>query len=488
MLNSRPSIHFRLCPLTLSLRLVAVFVLLLMPAAPTLAQEVGDRICVTGNFKTKIKAKEVGRVVEGSIYTIIAKQGTWCALEGINGWLPLEYVMNLDDAESHFSKRVDTDEKDFAALAHRGMIRYEKGELSAAFRDLNQSLAVNRANAITWNNRGIVYKAQGDYDKAFKDIRYAVKLAPKFAHAYFNLGIVHYAVNNYDDAIKAYDDAIELNNRDPWYFVSRGSAKYGAGDLEGALEDYNQSIKINKRLSDSYVGRSNIFLSNNDLEKAFQEADTAVDIQPKNAVSLNQRGWVLYKQGKYAEAMFDLNRAITYAPRLPLAYNNRAVCYVELGEFEKAVADYTKSLELSGDNALVYANRGVAYLGLGDYAKAKKDYQLAEEIGGKVPEISNAVAWFYATCPSDNYRDGEKAIQIVTQACEAADWQDASFSDTLAAAYAEQGEFEAAVKFANKAVELAQADKKTEYQQRLALFEGQTPFFGKSGKSAQSQP
>jgi len=68
-------------------------------ANPVRAQEIGDRVCVTGNFKTRIYRKEVDRVVEGSIYTVISKKGKWCSLEGINGWLPLEYVMNLDDAE-----------------------------------------------------------------------------------------------------------------------------------------------------------------------------------------------------------------------------------------------------------------------------------------------------------------------------------------------------------------------------------------------------
>ena len=38
-----------------------------------LAQEIGDRVCVTGNFKTRIYRKEVDRVVEGSIYTVILK-------------------------------------------------------------------------------------------------------------------------------------------------------------------------------------------------------------------------------------------------------------------------------------------------------------------------------------------------------------------------------------------------------------------------------
>jgi hypothetical protein len=76
---------------------------------------------------------------------------------------------------------------------------------------------------------------------------------------------------------------------------------------------------------------------------------------------------------------------------------------------------------------------------------------------------------------------------MVTKACEASDWEDASFIDTLAAAYAEQGEFEAAVKYANQAVELAKGDKKDQYKQRLALFEAGKPYRSKTGKSAESQ-
>ena len=448
------------------------------------AQEIGDRVCVTGNFKTRIYRKEVDRVVEGDIHTIIARKGKWCSLEGVNGWLPLEYVMNLNDAESHFSKRVETDDRDFAALAHRGMIRYEKEELDAALKDLDQSLRVNNKNALTWNNRGIVFKAQGKYDLAFQDIRHAVKLAPKYAHGYFNLGVVHYAVNNYESAIKAFDEAIELKGGNPWYFVSRGSARYGAGDYEGALKDYNQSIEINKRISDSYVGRSNIHLANNELEEAFEEADKAVDIQPKNAVSLNQRGWVLYKQKKFEEAMFDLNRAITYAPNLPLAYNNRAVCFVELKEYDKAIADYSKSLELSGDSALVFANRGVAYGGKGDYAKARKDLMQAKKMAGEIPDVANTVAWFLATCPDENYRSGKLAIEMAEEACEGVEWKDASFIDTLAAGYAEQGDYKKAIEMQEKAVARVEGDSEISYTSRLALYRKNKPFFSDAGKSA----
>ena len=195
---------------------------------------------------------------------------------------------------------------------------------------------------------------------------------------------------------------------------------------------------------------------------------------------------MLYKQKKYDEAMFDLNRAITYAPRLPLAYNNRAVCFVELGEYEKAIADYNKSLELSGDSALVFANRGVAYEGKGDFAKARKDLMQANKMAGDIPDVANTVAWFYATCPDEDYRSGKKAIEMGETVCKASEWEDASFIDTLAAAYAEQGKFDKAVETAKKAVATAEGDSKEAYQDRLDLYEDGKPYFSSAGKSAET--
>ena len=67
--------------------------LVLTSSARVDAQDVGDRVCVTADFPTQIKEKKVGQVFEGSVHTIIATSGAkWCALEGVNGWLPLEYL------------------------------------------------------------------------------------------------------------------------------------------------------------------------------------------------------------------------------------------------------------------------------------------------------------------------------------------------------------------------------------------------------------
>jgi hypothetical protein len=86
-------------------------------------------------------------------------------------------------------------------------------------------------------------------------------------------------------------------------------------------------------------------------------------------------------------------------------------------------------------------------------------------------------AWLWATCPDARYRDGKRAVESATRACELSEWKDAVFIDSLAAANAEAGDFEAAVKWQSKANELypAAEDKKQE-EERLKLYREKKPY------------
>jgi len=270
------------------------------------------------------------------------------------------------------------------------------------------------------------------------------------------LGLVYYTDNDYKQALKYYNEAIERNDKLALWFVSRGSAHLSLDNIADAASDYKKSLELNPGLADAWVGLSNIALIKEDFDEAFKAADQAVEIQPKNAMALNARGWIQYKREAVDEALYDLNRAIRFAPRLSIAYGNRGVCYVSQNNFDQAIADQ------------------------------KDDYEAAVKLNPDLDESLNGYAWFLATCPDGEFRDGKEAVKLAQKACEFSGGKDWYHLDTLAAAYAESGDFEKAVEYAQKAVAVAPKNKLVLCEQQLARFKDKKPFRSQVGKNAEA--
>jgi tetratricopeptide (TPR) repeat protein len=113
------------------------------------------------------------------------------------------------------------------------------------------------------------------------------------------------------------------------------------------------------------------------------------------------------------------------------------------------------------DDAL--RGRGDAYLSLGEHAKAVADYEQAIEIKDQRNEPDagtiNNLAWVLSTSPKPEVRNGKRAIELGTRACELIKYDESYAVSTLAAAYAESGDFEKAREWAAKAVELGEKEQ-----------------------------
>ena len=84
-------------------------------------------------------------------------------------------------------------------------------------------------------------------------------------------------------------------------------------------------------------------------------------------------------------------------------------------------------------------------------------------------------AWLLATSPNAEHRDGNLAVAAASKACELSYWNGFRELDVLAAAYAEDDEFEQAVKWQEKAVAMLPPSQRAEYESRLKLYkEGKT--------------
>jgi hypothetical protein len=181
---------------------------------------------------------------------------------------------------------------------------------------------------------------------------------------------------------------------------------------------------------------------------------------------------------------------VSYAGRLetvhanPIALLNLFPVRTFISPFESAHAaaarqDYAAAANLyrrAADQGNLFALENLAWF----YAKGKgveKDEHQAAMFYERAalqntPRSLNALAWFLATCPNDGIRNGAEAVRHAAKACELSYWQQWKYIDTLAAAWAENGDFKRAVEFEQQAAALKNIDddQRKKSEERLALY------------------
>ena len=129
--------------------------------------------------------------------------------------------------------------------------------------------------------------------------------------------------------------------------------------------------------------------------------------------------------------------------------------------------------------AIAYENRGNTWSRQKKYDRAIADFDEAIHRDPRFAEPYNSRAWIWATCPEARFRDGKRAVESATRACELTGWINPNYLDTLAAAYAEAGNFNAAVRWEARGLELlpkSYDNWRSEFRLRLRLYQSKKPY------------
>ena len=214
-------------------------------------------------------------------------------------------------------------------------------------------------------------------------------------------------------------------------------------------------------------------------KRALVAYSEAIRLAPEQQAPFLNRGIIFHKRGEFEKAIADYTRVIqSDHPRVEAAYNNRGAAYFELGRYLEAKTDLDEAIRRNPNYREALATRGQTDKALGNYKEAIADFEKALNFSDDDADVHNSLAWTLAVNPNESLRDGKKALEHALKACELEQWSHFATLDTLAASFAEAGDFRNAVRYEEQAIALAPSDaiQRKELQGRLQLYHLNTPY------------
>jgi Tfp pilus assembly protein PilF len=182
------------------------------------------------------------------------------------------------------------------------------------------------------------------------------------------------------------------------------------------------------------------------------------------------------RKGDIAGAKRNVDAALRIDPKLWPALYVRAQIFRKQGNYELAIQDCNEALRQYPGFVEAALLRASIYARLGKYAEASKEFNYLVSIRPRSVTLARVLtdrAWFQATCPNSSFRNGQQAVRDAKAACSIMAWKDEDMIDTLAAAYAEAGDFDSAVRYAAQALAvkgISPEDAKV-FREHLAWFQ-----------------
>ena len=300
----------------------------------------------------------------------------------------------------------------------------------------------------------------GRTDEALKQIDRAIELAPDVPDYKKEKAILLAKIKRIDEARKLFDEATAGAESNVALMVEKGQ-------FLASIDDYDAALALYTDLLAKYDGpglyflRGALYAQQKNFRQALADANQALRRDANLLPALRLKGVIYLEMERYDDAVRTFtqlrDKSKDDAGKLE-AKTQIAYALSKQGKYKTASELLKKELEKQPDNVELLRSLADMELLFGHWGEADRLYKRLLEIDPKDSGVLNNYSWLLATCPEDQYRDAARALEYGKQAAEATLYAAPHILSTLAAAYAEGGDFESARSWSQKAVELGEKE------------------------------
>jgi tetratricopeptide (TPR) repeat protein len=249
--------------------------------------------------------------------------------------------------------------------------------------------------------------------------------------------------------------------------------------LKDARTECEEAIRLDTNYSFAHDVLGGILLLQGDYEKAESEFRTALRLDPRRVDVHLSLGAIAIARNQPREAVAQFTASLDADRSNPSAHLGLGEALFMQGKMADATNQYAEALRLFPQFTPAHDQWAIALAQQHDTAEAVAHYRMALEIDPNRRESLNNLAWILATDSHAEIRNGADAVKFASAACRLTQGQNPLMLGTLAAAYAEAGNFDQAIATAQQAFDLAAAQGKTDLAAKnnelLVLYKAHKP-------------
>lgn len=301
--------------------------------------------------------------------------------------------------------------------------------------------------------RGVEAYQEGKNQDALDWLNKEISDHPDNGYAYIYISALRYGNDEYGKALSAINQALKkLPKKDKEYtavaYGTRAGIYLVMEDTISALKDYEAAIKLEPENKRHYDRRAQVYFEQGRYDLSDADYQKMISLDPGDVMGYMGIGRNAKEQKRYDDALERFNYVIKMEPDYDSGYSFRAECYIAQKKYSEAIDDIIRALSISGDRKAHYLLVTIDNEAL-SVVKAKFQVQ-----ANKNP---NEAEWYYYL--GQVFEANNKPNEAIAY-YEQAHNRDANaiFMERTANCYFDMGNYESALDYVDRAINMDSND------------------------------